>query len=288
MKLRYLIARYVIMKTKKNRGRIVLVITGAICIAYGLITLYEPMYFSPKFGIVIDVSEVKYVISALCFSIGVASIWLYIRSPRKDASAVTTMICVQCQVPHLPDGKVYKVCPKCGGRLEPIEGFYERHPELKDVQKPKAAAPFRGGRFFLRPGQDQPGMVRGRWWQRFRPECAQGGMQRGANRYTTSAKEPHMPAENTSPPLLTDKDKKLYNKNPFTRWRWKAKPAHAQSALPVMAIRMCITRCPNGRIPTASVRWRWWRMKLQSRKQNPLRGFRGRIFQQILKGPLRW
>ncbi|WP_144306352.1 hypothetical protein [Oceanidesulfovibrio marinus] len=33
-----------------------------------------------------------------------------------------------------------------------------------------------------------------------------------------------MPAINLSPPLLTDKDEKIYTKNPFTKWRWIANP----------------------------------------------------------------
>ena len=44
------------------------------------------------------------------------------------------MMCIQCQTPHLPDGSIVFTCSKCGGELEPIEGFYERHPELKNTE----------------------------------------------------------------------------------------------------------------------------------------------------------
>lgn len=42
-----------------------------------------------------------------------------------------TVVCLNCHEPFLFDLlKVYK-CPKCGGILENLEGFYERHPELR-------------------------------------------------------------------------------------------------------------------------------------------------------------
>lgn len=38
-----------------------------------------------------------------------------------------------------------------------------------------------------------------------------------------------MPAINLSPPLLTDKDEKVYMKNPFTKWRWIASPGACET-----------------------------------------------------------
>jgi hypothetical protein len=42
-----------------------------------------------------------------------------------------TVICCKCLNPF--SGDIYKesICPKCGGILENLEGFYKRHPELK-------------------------------------------------------------------------------------------------------------------------------------------------------------
>ncbi|QJT08873.1 hypothetical protein [Oceanidesulfovibrio marinus] len=42
------------------------------------------------------------------------------------------MICSTCEQTIIAykaqDGR----CPHCGGELEPLDGFYERHPELRD------------------------------------------------------------------------------------------------------------------------------------------------------------
>ena len=43
----------------------------------------------------------------------------------------TTYICPKCEetVEDIEGKDIY--CPKCGTKMEPLKGFYERHPELK-------------------------------------------------------------------------------------------------------------------------------------------------------------
>lgn len=41
-----------------------------------------------------------------------------------------TVICLQCHQPFLGDNLNELKCPKCGGAIEDLRGFYERHPEL--------------------------------------------------------------------------------------------------------------------------------------------------------------
>lgn len=49
-----------------------------------------------------------------------------IRNRKKDTGRF--LICIECGevigIWKVPD----RICPKCGGGLEPLEGFYERHP----------------------------------------------------------------------------------------------------------------------------------------------------------------
>ncbi|TAN42480.1 MAG: hypothetical protein EPN25_03315 [Nitrospirae bacterium] len=46
-----------------------------------------------------------------------------------------TVVCLNCEEPYFYDKiKTFK-CPKCGGTLEDLEGFYERHPDMKNANK---------------------------------------------------------------------------------------------------------------------------------------------------------
>lgn len=59
---------------------------------------------------------------------GLISLLLILKKHKKPA----TYICQRCERTitfyNYGDG----FCPKCKNKLEPLEGFYERHPELKD------------------------------------------------------------------------------------------------------------------------------------------------------------
>ncbi len=52
--------------------------------------------------------------------------------PSHDTDIPDTAICLNCKEPFAGKKLSSMKCPKCGGRLEDLIGFYERHPELKD------------------------------------------------------------------------------------------------------------------------------------------------------------
>ena len=45
------------------------------------------------------------------------------------------LICLSCQTPIRSEDVVDFKCPICQGNLEELEGFYDRHPELKENDK---------------------------------------------------------------------------------------------------------------------------------------------------------
>lgn len=57
---------------------------------------------------------------------------LWWRLSRKEKE---TFICSRCQVPGdreaETDGQKEIICQKCGGKMEPIDGYYERHPDRR-------------------------------------------------------------------------------------------------------------------------------------------------------------
>jgi len=63
------------------------------------------------------------------FSI-IAALYL-VHSSRTPKNNIATYICTKCrQSIHYTQAK--EKCPTCGVELEPLDGFYNRHPELKD------------------------------------------------------------------------------------------------------------------------------------------------------------
>lgn len=42
------------------------------------------------------------------------------------------LMCAQCNKPYERKNTQNHMCPKCHVELEPLDGFYDRHPELKD------------------------------------------------------------------------------------------------------------------------------------------------------------
>ena len=64
------------------------------------------------------------LVGIMCFF---GSVWI---------SSNREYICVECEhLAHFPfDKKRTYHCSQCGGSMEELEGFYERHPEKKDRQ----------------------------------------------------------------------------------------------------------------------------------------------------------
>ncbi len=63
-------------------------------------------------------------------------IWsLLLKLPDKSHTPQSPfMICVSCQNPYSKQSLKTSSCPKCGGVLENLPGFYDRHPDLKEKQ----------------------------------------------------------------------------------------------------------------------------------------------------------
>ncbi len=59
-------------------------------------------------------------------------IWaLFTKKPdKRPTSHSEFMICVNCLVPYAKQTLERSNCPKCGGMLENLSGFYDRHPDL--------------------------------------------------------------------------------------------------------------------------------------------------------------
>lgn len=75
-----------------------------------------------------------------CLGIGIAIpiIGLYYRNPARNGNehrlTTSTYICPNCEAAVDFREVGDHTCPKCKVQLEPLEGFYDRHPELKEKE----------------------------------------------------------------------------------------------------------------------------------------------------------
>ncbi len=62
--------------------------------------------------------------------LGAAFGWAALRRRKSAVAAPTVLVCVACE--HSVSGRAGRTaCARCGGPLEDVRGFYDRHPERK-------------------------------------------------------------------------------------------------------------------------------------------------------------
>ncbi len=110
------------------------VLFGASWCLSGLVTLISqgPKRYPALWGISFTYSQdEKWLLGIGLFLFGLLFIWSGFRKKGKYYLGSLYM-CIKCREPvygrSAPDLK----CQRCGMNLEPLKGFYERHPELKD------------------------------------------------------------------------------------------------------------------------------------------------------------
>ena len=55
--------------------------------------------------------------------------WL-VGPDEKELAAGRYLVCPKCEEPYMENTQPENKCPRCHVELEPLPGFYERHPEL--------------------------------------------------------------------------------------------------------------------------------------------------------------
>lgn len=111
-------------------NRIIFFLLGIVWAVFGLSIIISPKFYSSKYDYIFDFTELKWPFGGFLVLLGSLFIWSAL---RKKASEFEDkfLVCPKCKTPFnhkdVPDGR----CPKCEVELEDLEGFYQRHPELK-------------------------------------------------------------------------------------------------------------------------------------------------------------
>lgn len=111
----------------KRKINIFLLAFGAVNIAWGVTTFLFPG--ACWYGYCWDESAYNVPLGIGLTLLGVVMVLVALRKGQRDYKEV--FACPECEtaLPLAEAGDA--VCPKCGARMEPLKGFYDRHPELK-------------------------------------------------------------------------------------------------------------------------------------------------------------
>jgi hypothetical protein len=110
--------------------KILMTIFGIVSFLLGVDILYEKGF--NHHGIYIDLSESYISFSIISFAISILFIAIAIRSRKNtDAFEEKCVMCTSCIKPYYEKDLKNGKCPVCQSKVERLEGFYERHPELK-------------------------------------------------------------------------------------------------------------------------------------------------------------
>lgn len=113
--------------SKKRKVNIFLLVFGVVNLAWGVMTILSPT--ACWYGYCWDQSAYNIPLGIGISLLGLAMLLLSCRKGQRDYKKV--FICPHCET-ALPLAEARDgMCPRCGTPMEPLEGFYERHPELK-------------------------------------------------------------------------------------------------------------------------------------------------------------
>ena len=107
------------------------ILIGISLAIFGIGILYDPIFHDTKHNFIHDFTEVKWPFGVFLTLLGFSFLYFSLRK-RPDSSASGFLICSSCRHPIDKKNITENLCPTCGADLEELDGFYERHPELKE------------------------------------------------------------------------------------------------------------------------------------------------------------
>ena len=106
-----------------------LLLLGVALILFGGM-VFDGVIMSHRGGVKIDLRPFKIPLAIISAGIGLYSIWTSLTKTRYDGNDM--LICPKCSKALRRKETNNNACPIWNVDLEPLEGFYERHPELND------------------------------------------------------------------------------------------------------------------------------------------------------------
>ena len=105
------------------------IVFGLIVIIGGILTILDPIIYGhpvPKgIGAIL-------ILLGLFYAAYTLIAYTILKKNEAKPEYAKYVKCVKCKGTFFKEDIVKDKCPKCGGELENLSGFYDRHPELKD------------------------------------------------------------------------------------------------------------------------------------------------------------
>jgi len=107
------------------------ILIGISLVVFGIGILYDPIFHDTKHNFIHDFTEIRLPFGVFLTLTGLVFLYTSLRK-KSISSASGYLICCNCR--HLFEKKSIagNQCPSCGTDLEQLDGFYDRHPELRD------------------------------------------------------------------------------------------------------------------------------------------------------------
>jgi len=120
-------------------SRIFFIILGSVWGLVGILIIISPTFYSSYFHRNLDFTEVKWPLGIGLIVLGSLFVWSSFRkkaieAEEKAKDEKTVLMCPKCVKPFYKKDCPTLHCPDCGTPVEQLEGFYDRHPELKNKQ----------------------------------------------------------------------------------------------------------------------------------------------------------
>ncbi len=121
--------------------RISFTILGIATLGFGICIIISPQFYHSGYRFDFNFTDIRWPFGGGLLILGGLFIWSSFRkkaleADKKAKDEKQVLMCPNCIKPlykkDCPDLK----CPECSSSLESLIGFYERHPELKDREKP--------------------------------------------------------------------------------------------------------------------------------------------------------
>ncbi len=118
---------------KKMENKIFGYLFGVTLFLSGLGVFFYPKFYDRRHGYLLDFTDIRIPFSFTLMILGIFFIITAIKNKSKF-SKEKFLICHECKKSFYETDakeKFNNLCPVCNVELEELEGFYQRHPELK-------------------------------------------------------------------------------------------------------------------------------------------------------------
>lgn len=110
---------------------------GVVWGLLGVLIIINPTFYSSYFNRELNFKDINVPFGGGLIILGFFFIWSSFRkktivADKKARDGKQILMCLKCVKPFYKNACLNLRCPICNGLLEDLEGFYERHPELKN------------------------------------------------------------------------------------------------------------------------------------------------------------